>query len=169
MARVAWNESAMQSHLFSWIDGMALECPFMRLAFHPANGGHRHISTAERLKREGVRPGVPDVMIPVAICDSDGDGYLYYGMALELKVGNNKLTHTQAWYMNELVNRGWKCVVVRDFYEVAAWHIARAYHMPYALADYAAVNQSKWSGVMNNWTKAQWDEATKGGYDVRNG
>jgi hypothetical protein len=56
---------------------------------------------------------------------------------------------------------------VRDFYEVAAWHITKAYHLHYALADYAAVNQSKWSGVANDWTDKQWHDATKGGYDVR--
>ena len=167
MARVAWNESAMQMHLFHWIDGVALEHPFLRLAFHPANGGHRHISTAERLKREGVRPGVPDVIIPVPIYDSDGDKLLYHGMALELKVNDNKLSHSQSWYLNELVNQGWRCVVVRDFYEVAAWHITKAYHLHYALADYAAVNQSRWSGVANDWTDKQWSDFTKGGYDVR--
>ena len=165
--KVGWSESEMQVHLFNWIDGMALEYPFLRLAFHPANGGHRHISTAERLKREGVRPGVPDVMIPVPIYDNDGAQLRYHGLALELKVGNNKLSHTQAWYLNELVHQGWRCVVVRDFYEVAAWHIAQAYHLHYALADYAAVNQGKWSGIVNGWTKSQWHDATKGGYDVR--
>lgn len=30
------------------------------------NGGHRHMLTAVRLKAEGVRPGIPDLMLAVA-------------------------------------------------------------------------------------------------------
>jgi hypothetical protein len=32
--------------------------------FHIPNGGHRAISVAKKLKREGVRAGVPDLYIP---------------------------------------------------------------------------------------------------------
>ena len=34
--------------------------------FHPANGGIRHIATAARMKRLGVRPGVPDLALIIA-------------------------------------------------------------------------------------------------------
>lgn len=167
MARVAWSESIMQITLFQWIDGVALEYTPLRLAFHPANGGQRHISTAERLKREGVRAGVPDVIIPVPIFNADGDELLYHGLAIELKVNKNKLSFAQASYLHGLVHQGWKVVVVRDFYEVAAWHITQSYYLPYLLADYAAVQQAKWSGIANQWTSEQWHDATKGGFDVR--
>jgi hypothetical protein len=167
MARVAWNESAMQQSLFQWIDGVALDYPPLRLAFHPANGGQRHITTAERLKREGVRAGVPDVIIPLPIYDRDGEQMQYVGMAIELKVNKNKLSYLQANYLYQLTRHQWKVIVVRDFYEVAAWHICQAYHRTYLLADYAAVNQGKWAGVVNDWTPAQWNDNVKGGYDVR--
>lgn len=32
--------------------------------FHVPNGGHRSMSVAKSMKREGVKPGVPDLFVP---------------------------------------------------------------------------------------------------------
>ena len=52
------------------------------------NGGHRHISVAKKLKAEGVKSGVPDILLPAA---RGG----YHGLFVEMKSGKNKPTPVQ--------------------------------------------------------------------------
>lgn len=54
------TEHAEQVHFVQW---MEKNHPGVRLFAIP-NGGFRHAATATKLKDEGVRPGVPDIMIP---------------------------------------------------------------------------------------------------------
>lgn len=51
--------------------------------FAIANGGHRHMLTAVRLKAEGVRPGIPDLFLAAAIGDEYGN--LWGGLFIEMK------------------------------------------------------------------------------------
>ena len=68
------------------------------------NGGWRHAATAGRLRAEGVKPGVPDLCLPVP---RGG----YHGLYIELKVGRNKPTaHQQAW-IKALRDRGYRVEV----------------------------------------------------------
>lgn len=160
--KVGWSESDMQIHLFQWVDMLSASHPWMSTIFHPANGGHRHISTAERLKREGVRPGIPDVIIPKAIINEDGQ-LQYVGMALELKITGNRLSKAQAIMLNQLIKQRWLVIVVYDFFEVAAWHISQSYGITYTLPDWCAVNSDKYSSIINRWSEVDYDRATKGG------
>ena len=52
------------------------------------NGGHRNKATAGKLKAEGVRAGVPDLML---LYPRHG----YHGLVIELKVGHNVATREQ--------------------------------------------------------------------------
>lgn len=54
------SESDEQTGLVNWFH---YQFPTVRI-FHIPNGGHRSISVARSLKREGVRPGVPDLYVP---------------------------------------------------------------------------------------------------------
>lgn len=56
------------------------------------NGGHRHKATAAKLKREGVRAGVPDILVlEPRPC--------YAGLCIEMKRRGNKPTALQlAWH-----------------------------------------------------------------------
>lgn len=164
MAKVIWNESSMQQNLFAWIDHRATKADWMKTIYHPANGGHRHIATAERLKREGVRAGVPDVIVPRPIMSED-DTIKYVGMALELKVGSNKLSKAQAAFLYQLVNQKWLVMVVRDFSEVAAYHICKQYNLPvHDIPDYAIRYPDKYSSCVNRWSSYDYDQSTKGGW-----
>ena len=58
------DEDDMQKALFSWITLATPRIPQLALAFAVPNGGKRDAREAARLKGLGVRPGVPDVMIP---------------------------------------------------------------------------------------------------------
>jgi len=60
------SESAEQIALFRWVWFMSKSRPELSLLHHIGNGGWRNPATAARLKREGVRAGVPDLCLPVA-------------------------------------------------------------------------------------------------------
>ncbi len=84
-------EGAEQIKLFRWIDFAAGKHPELRLLFHVPNGGSRNKAEAANLKRQGVRPGVPDLCFPVARGK-------YHGLYIELKAGKNKpAEHQRKW------------------------------------------------------------------------
>ena len=88
-------EGAEQIKLFRWIDFAAGKRPELQLLFHVPNGGSRNKAEAANLKRQGVRPGVPDLCFPVARGK-------YHGLYIELKAGKNKPTEHQKKWITEL-------------------------------------------------------------------
>lgn len=77
---------------------------------HIPNGGKRHAIEAKNLKRQGVVPGYPDIMVfrPAYYAD---DNRTYHGLALELKVWPGKPTEQQEHVHNLLRIAGWMVVV----------------------------------------------------------
>lgn len=72
------TEGEEQATLFSWASMMSHKRPELQLLFHIPNGGRRSKSEAARFKAEGVKPGVPDLFLPVARGP-------YHGLFIELK------------------------------------------------------------------------------------
>uniref|UniRef100_A0A6H1ZPD5 Putative VRR-NUC domain-containing protein n=1 Tax=viral metagenome TaxID=1070528 RepID=A0A6H1ZPD5_9ZZZZ len=98
-------EETEQITLASWLDwNHVLYC-------HVPNGGYRHPVTANRFKAQGVKAGVPDILIfdrpyPVE------DGTHYVGIAIELKRKDKslgRLSANQAHWISALRERGWLC------------------------------------------------------------
>lgn len=84
------------------------------------NGGHRHPAVAMKLKREGVKPGVPDIEDPVA---SRG----FYAMHIEMKRRKDySISDEQREFMANLRACGRLTVIARGWEEAAAWW--RWYH-----------------------------------------
>lgn len=77
------------------------------LLFAIPNGGKRNKAVAAKLKREGVRSGVPDLFLA---CPSSNMA----GLFIEMKVGKNKPTKNQKFYLNDLRNRGYATAVCRS-------------------------------------------------------
>lgn len=76
-------------------------CDFKHIPiFHIPNGGSRNKIEAANLKRQGVRAGVPDLMLPVA---KQG----YHGLFIEMKVGYNKPTENQEKWIELLSKNGY--------------------------------------------------------------
>ena len=75
------TESANQIALFAWAADNREEYPMLEIMHHIPNGGHRNKSTANRLRLEGVRAGVPDIFLPFP---SKG----FHGLYIELKAPN---------------------------------------------------------------------------------
>jgi hypothetical protein len=111
------TEEAFQRAVAMTLDAMGwLWC-------HVPNGGARDARTGAKLKGQGVRRGVPDVMVferwartysgpDTPICD---DGF---GVAIELKAGRRKPTGPQKAWMDGLRERGWMVDVCRTMDEV---------------------------------------------------
>lgn len=68
------------------------------------NGGFRHITTAKKLQREGVKSGVPDLFVPI-IQGKIG------GMFLEMKRKGGKLSDVQRFWLNQLEEEGYRVKV----------------------------------------------------------
>lgn len=68
--------------------------------FSVPNGGSRNKIEAANLKRQGLKAGVPDLMIPVA-------KHGYHGLFIEMKVGYNKPTEKQVKWITLLRKNGY--------------------------------------------------------------
>lgn len=81
---------------------------------HIPNGGWRSAATAARLKAEGVRPGVPDLMLPVA---SGG----YHGLWIEMKRRDGgRVSAKQREWLDLLNANGYRAVVCHGAGEAIA-------------------------------------------------
>ena len=70
--------------------------------FHIPNGGSRNKAEAANLRRQGVKPGVPDIFLPAPRGN-------YHGLWIEMKVGKN--TAYQNTYIDYLNGSGYRAAV----------------------------------------------------------
>jgi len=103
-------ENEEQEALFNWIDLHTNKYKGLEVTYAIPNGGSRHKLEAYNLKKQGVRPGVPDVCIPV----SKGK---YIGLYIEMKVGKNKPTKSQEDWIYNLKKYGHHVVVCYSWVE----------------------------------------------------
>jgi len=87
---------------------------------HVPNGGNRDIRTGAKLKAEGVKRGVPDVLIFDAPCFDVNTVPQWFGLAIELKIKGNKPTPEQIDWHEELMLRYWRVKVCYTLDEVLA-------------------------------------------------
>ena len=106
------TESQEQIALFEWAALHTRRYPELDLLYHIPNGGHRHKTTAIRLKREGVKAGVPDLCLPVP-------RGVYHGLYIELKAGRNSTTDNQNRWLQALAENGY-CTAICHGWEAAS-------------------------------------------------
>ena len=101
-----------QSTLFKWAKQPCIRAklPELKYLYHIPNGGKRDLIEARHLKEQGVRPGVPDLHLPVA---RRGYNSLY----IELKTEKGRTTDNQEWWIAELVKQGNYAVVCHGWEE----------------------------------------------------
>ena len=85
------------------------------------NGGARHIAVAVKLKAEGVKAGVPDLMLPVS---RKG----YNGLFIEMKTEEGSEQPNQKKWRETLIGNGYLSVVCKG------WDSARSEIMGYLQA-----------------------------------
>lgn len=84
---------------------MANRDPRYGMIFHIANGGSRGKAEAGRFRAEGVKSGVPDLMLPVPIG-------IYAGLFIELKrVKGGKVSENQKKWIADLNANGYYATV----------------------------------------------------------
>lgn len=94
------HEADQQEALFRWAQFRAATMPELNLLYHIPNGGKRNAKEAAHLKRQGVKPGVPDLCLPVARGK-------YHGLYIEMKAGDNKPTGKQEEWLSDLSAQGY--------------------------------------------------------------
>lgn len=114
------SEEQEQAAVFEWAALLENQTPELALLFHVPNGGKRHPATAARLKAQGVKPGVPDICLPVA-------RHGYHGLFIEMKrrKGGQLSDHQKAW-IEALREQGYMVAVCKgadEAIEVLSWYV----------------------------------------------
>lgn len=99
-----YKEDDLQMAVANYLDFTGL------LWMHPANERRTSPQAGARLKRKGVKSGVPDILV-------FNNNWLYKGLAIELKIKPNKLSVNQKQWIKDLEKEGWLCVVCYDLDE----------------------------------------------------
>lgn len=111
--RVKRKESEEQTAIIEWANIMQHRVPELALLYHVPNGGSRNVVEAKRLKAQGVKPGVPDLVLPVARGK-------YHGLYIELKTLRGRVSDTQKQWLDALRNQGYAAIVCRGADEAIA-------------------------------------------------
>jgi len=98
------SESNSQAQFVSWCDERNI------LIFSIPNGGYGiPVAVAMRLKREGLKSGVPDLFIPIPIDP-------YHGLFIEMKRSDGgKTTKNQKTWLSILANQMYCCAIAHGF------------------------------------------------------
>ncbi len=107
------SESAHQRALFEWAAIRERELPELAMLVHVPNGGLRHPAVAKMLKREGVKPGFPDLLLLIPRGK-------YHGFVGEMKFGRNRLTEKQREWKSRLEAAGYYFVMAHRWENMAA-------------------------------------------------
>lgn len=100
------NEFQHQCSVFKWAVQPSIRerWPCLKLLHHVPNGGTRDVVEAKNLQRAGVKPGVPDLDLPVA-------RGRYHGLRIEMKTETGTESDEQIWWREELTAQGYFATV----------------------------------------------------------
>ena len=117
------TESFEQQTLFHWARYYRGKYPELDLMYHIPNEGKRSYSTGRRMLAEGLKPGVPDICLPVA---RGG----YHSLYIELKRREGgRVTQAQTQWLGALRDAGHMATVCKGW-EEASEMILRYLQMP---------------------------------------
>jgi hypothetical protein len=94
------SEGSQQKALMVWAALNQNTYPQLKWLVHIPNGGSRHIREAVELKAQGVKAGVPDLMLPFPT-------KYFAGLFIELKAGKNKTSIEQDEWLQYLSSVGY--------------------------------------------------------------
>lgn len=105
------HEHDEQKALMKWAEWADKQLEKLKLLHAIPNGGQRNKVTAAKLKAEGVKPGVPDLSLPVARGK-------YHGLYIELKRRKGgRVSDEQKWWIVALKAEGYQAEVCHGFDE----------------------------------------------------
>ena len=82
------SEHDEQCALFQLLALYESRYPILHWVHAIPNGGKRHVATAVKMKKEGVKRGIPDIFIPYPVDE-------WAGCYIEMKFGDGRLTKEQ--------------------------------------------------------------------------
>lgn len=100
------EEEQLQCACHSWNKLCEKQYPLLEWIFHCPNGGGRSKSESGILKAMGVKPGIPDFMLPF-------QSGAYIGLGIELKSSEGRLSDDQRKWLQYAHSQGWCVAVVR--------------------------------------------------------
>lgn len=92
------SEHEEQITLINWCELYKNKYPALNMLFAIPNGGARHIAVAIKLKKEGVKRGVPDLFLAYP---NKGK----HGLFIEMKALKGKKTIEQSWWIEKLTDK----------------------------------------------------------------
>ena len=104
------SEHDQQVYVIQWCQMHETQYPELSMIFAVPNAGKRSIGAARYYLAEGLKSGVPDIILPIPR-DSDFIEDEHPGLAIEMKDGKNKTTDNQKWWLERLTHYGWKTLV----------------------------------------------------------
>jgi len=108
------EEHAHQAALFRWAELEGRYQQDLQLMFAIPNGARTAgISVAVKLKREGLKKGVPDICLPVP-------RGAYHGLFIEMKAAKGRATLEQMDWIGRLIRQGYYAAVCKGFDEARA-------------------------------------------------
>ncbi len=94
------SEGSQQKALMVWAALESKRYPQLKWLVHIPNGGSRHIREAVELKAQGVKAGVPDLMLP-------WPNKNFAGLFIEMKAGKGKTSIKQDEWLEYLSSVGY--------------------------------------------------------------
>ena len=113
------QEAEEQIALMEWAMIYKGIYPELDLLFHIPNGGKRNVIEATRFKAMGVKPGVPDLFLPVP-------KHGKHGLFIELKAKGGKLSENQKKWLDRLNGMGYcadACVGWENAKDLIEWYL----------------------------------------------
>ena len=107
------SEAQEQMALITWAEYNRGQHPELKLLHHIPNGGMRGKAEAGRFKAMGVKPGVPDLFLPVARGK-------YHGLYIELKrQKTGKASAAQRGWFEALQEQGYAVVLCHGWVQAS--------------------------------------------------
>lgn len=106
----AISEDVIQAQVISWAKRQVKVHPGLTRLFHVPNGGQRHAAVAAKLQGQGVKPGVPDLCLPVP-------RFGCHGLWIEMKTREGRVSPHQNDWIEFLRSAGYRVEVCRSFDE----------------------------------------------------
>ena len=119
------TEYDIQKSFFEWVYHREVRDERYRLIHHTPNSSQFTIGHGVKMKRIGLRSGIPDVFVPIA---SKG----FHGLYIEFKSEKGKLNKNQRDVIKQLRKQGYRVEIIRCPREAAE---VVMHHMRYAEVD----------------------------------
>lgn len=107
------TETREQQYVIKWSQQPSVrkQYPCLKLLYHVANERNCSLVQGKQLKLAGVKPGIPDLHLPVP-------NKKYHGLFIEMKrAKGGMVSDNQKWWLAELTNKGYKAVVAHGWIE----------------------------------------------------